>query len=213
MKVTDVSKVTEAQKKTIGENYAVSIGMTIGKTDVHELGGKVKVNLALAPVPGKDMSKTKVYYVAEDGSIEEMPTSYKEGVVTFEVTHFSVYMVVLSEATPDPPVPTEYTVTIKIEGKGTATASVTKAVEGTKVTLTSEAAERYEFKEWKSSDVTISGNSFTMPAKNVIVTAVFEQEPDDDKGSDDGNVLLYVGIAVALIVVIAALVVFFRRRA
>ena len=67
-----------------------------------------------------------------------------------------------------------YSVTITTDGNGTASASVSSAEEGTKVTLSAAPAQGYIFKAWESSDVTVTDNSFTMPAKNVTVKAVFE---------------------------------------
>lgn len=63
---------------------------------------------------------------------------------------------------------------------GTASADKTEAAEGEEITLTAKYADRYKFVEWKSDDVTITNNKFTMPAKAVTVTAVFAvKEPDE----------------------------------
>lgn len=67
-----------------------------------------------------------------------------------------------------------YSVTVTTDGNGTASASVSSAEEGTKVTLSAVPAQGYIFKAWESSDVTVTDNSFTMPAKDVTVKAVFE---------------------------------------
>ena len=77
-----------------------------------------------------------------------------------------------------PPLPTTYAVTVQTEGSGTASASPTSAKQGTTINLTATANSGYHFKEWQviSGDVTISGNSFTMPAADVTVKAVFEQD-------------------------------------
>ena len=72
--------------------------------------------------------------------------------------------------------PQTHTVTVQVKGEGTASAAPTTATAGTTVTLTQEAAKGWHFKEWKSDDVTITDNSFVMPAGNVTVTAVFEQD-------------------------------------
>ena len=84
--------------------------------------------------------------------------------------------VVNDTPTPTPtPTPTKYAVTVTTDGHGTATASPSSASSGTKVTLTATPNQGYAFKEWQSSDVTISGSTFTMPSKNVSVKAVFEE--------------------------------------
>ena len=79
---------------------------------------------------------------------------------------------------PDPPQPETYTVTVWTEGGGTASASPASAEAGTEITLTAVPDSGYHFKEWQvvSGGVTVSGNSFTMPAGNVTVKAVFERD-------------------------------------
>lgn len=78
------------------------------------------------------------------------------------------------------PEPTTYTVTATAspaEG-GTVTADKTTAAKDETVTLTATPAEGYAFKEWQviSGEVTVTDNKFTMPASNVEIQAVFEQE-------------------------------------
>lgn len=66
------------------------------------------------------------------------------------------------------------------DGNGTASASLTAAAPGTEITLTANAAPGYQFKEWQVVEPTglsISGNSFHMPASNVTIKAIFEQIP------------------------------------
>lgn len=71
--------------------------------------------------------------------------------------------------------PAEYTVTVLTDGKGSASASASTAAAGTTVTLTADPDNGWRFSRWEvvEGDVTISGNSFTMPAENVTVRAVF----------------------------------------
>ena len=70
----------------------------------------------------------------------------------------------------------KYNVTVTTEGSGTAQASAAKAAEGETVTLTATPDEGYHFKKWDvlSGDVTITGDTFAMPAENVSVKAIFE---------------------------------------
>ena len=77
-----------------------------------------------------------------------------------------------------PPVPTEFTITVKTDGNGTASASHAKAVVGTEIRLTATPKEGYHFKEWQviSGNVTIKDNKFTMPDGNVEVKAIFEKD-------------------------------------
>lgn len=71
--------------------------------------------------------------------------------------------------------PAEYTVTVLTDGKGSASASPATAEAGTTVILTADPDNGWRFSRWEvvEGDVTISGNSFTMPAENVTVRAVF----------------------------------------
>lgn len=75
-----------------------------------------------------------------------------------------------------------YAITVKSnnDAYGTASADVEEAAEGTKVTLTAVPKTGYKFVEWKSDDVTITDNTFTMPANAVEITAVFEEKAPDE---------------------------------
>lgn len=72
--------------------------------------------------------------------------------------------------------PEVYAVTIQSNGNGTASATPNAATQGATITLSATPAQGYYFKEWQveSGDVTISDNSFTMPASAVAVKAIFE---------------------------------------
>ena len=77
-----------------------------------------------------------------------------------------------------PPAPTEFAITVKTDGNGTASASLAKAAAGTEITLTATPKEGYHFKEWEvmSGGVTIKDNKFIMPSANVEVKAIFEKD-------------------------------------
>lgn len=63
-----------------------------------------------------------------------------------------------------------------------ATASVSKAVEGTEVVLTKGIPEGKTFDKWETSeDVDISEDSFIMPGKDVTVTAVYKNVEKTEK--------------------------------
>jgi len=92
-----------------------------------------------------------------------------------------------------PPVPTEFTITVKTDGNGTASASPDKAVAGTEIRLTATPNTGYHFKEWQviSGGVTIKDDKFTMPSANVEVKAIFEKDappaPTEFIVTFDGN--------------------------
>ena len=72
-----------------------------------------------------------------------------------------------------------YAVTVVTSGSGSASASPPVAKAGDIVTLTASPSSGYHFERWEvvSGGVTISGNTFTMPAQPVTVRAVFESNP------------------------------------
>lgn len=88
---------------------------------------------------------------------------------------------------------TEYTVTVKDDGNGTASADHIKAVAGTEIKLTATANSGYHFKEWQvvKGGMTITNNKFTMPAENVEVKAIFEKNTSTGGGGGGGGVTTY----------------------
>ena len=78
-----------------------------------------------------------------------------------------------------PPAPTEFTITVKTDGNGTASASPAKAVADTEIALTATPNGGYHFKEWlveSPTGLVITNNKFTMPDSNVEVKAIFEED-------------------------------------
>ena len=92
-----------------------------------------------------------------------------------------------------PPAPTEFIVTVKTDGNGTASASLAKAAAGTTIILTATPNKGYHFKEWQviSGGVTIKDDKFIMPSTNVEVKAIFEKDappaPTEFIVTFDGN--------------------------
>ena len=86
----------------------------------------------------------------------------------------------------------QHNVTVQADEHGTASASPTSAAQGEEITLTATPNSGYHFKEWQvvSGSVTISNNSFTMPAGDVTVKAIFEK---DSSGSSGGSIFSYDG--------------------
>ena len=83
---------------------------------------------------------------------------------------------------------TVYNVTAENDGNGSASAAPASATMGETITLTSTPNSGYRFKEWQivSGNVTISDDTFTMPAGNVTVKALFERKSSSggDSSSD-----------------------------
>lgn len=79
-----------------------------GKTKITDFGGgKVTISIPFALPEGKEGKDFYVAYVADDGTVTAMPTTYADGKLTFETTHFSSYVVVdksaAAEAVPGNP--------------------------------------------------------------------------------------------------------------
>ena len=86
-----------------------------------------------------------------------------------------------------------YTVTVKDDGNGTASADPASAKMGAEVSLTAMPKSGYHFKEWKviSGDVEIEDNKFTMPADNVTVKAIFERNASSGGSGGGGGGTTY----------------------
>lgn len=71
-----------------------------------------------------------------------------------------------------------YTITVQTDGHGTASASSTTAKAGKQITLTATPNSGYRFARWEVvlGDITITNNTFTMPAKNVTIKAIFNRK-------------------------------------
>lgn len=80
-------------------------------------------------------------------------------------------------------IPTTYAITVNQPAEGgTISADVEEAEEGATVTLTATPDANYVFGAWNvkdadNADVTVTNNQFTMPAKAVTVSAVFQPVP------------------------------------
>ncbi|MGG1515600.1 CBM35 domain-containing protein [Paenibacillus oryzisoli] len=71
---------------------------------------------------------------------------------------------------------TSHRITVATEGHGTASANVTSAVKDTVVTVSATPDPGQIFKGWKvnsPSNLSVTGNTFTMPDEAVAITAIF----------------------------------------
>ena len=73
-----------------------------------------------------------------------------------------------------------YEITISDDGNGSAIASTLRAKQGTEITITATPNSGYDFKGWMISGgitlLTISPETFTMPARDVLIMALFESQ-------------------------------------
>ena len=98
-------RLNQAQQESLQEE-TVHICMTLelqGKSSLISDfdDGVVQVNIPFEVPTGKNGEDFQVYYLAEDGSKTAMPTSYADGRLTFQTTHFSAYIVAERTAAPN----------------------------------------------------------------------------------------------------------------
>ena len=88
-------QMTQAVRDVVGDNVAYSISFGPNRNFGN---GTVTVTIPYVLAEWKDPNGLFVYYVAEDGAVEEIPCTYSEGYVTFSTDHFSVYAVMYGES-------------------------------------------------------------------------------------------------------------------
>lgn len=104
----EVEKTTlNTQQKTALENKEVCAVLNLeafaGQTKITQFGGgKVTVSVPFDLPTGKAGTDYYVAYVADDGTITAMPTTYADGVLKFETTHFSSFVVLENVKDSDP---------------------------------------------------------------------------------------------------------------
>jgi len=99
LKERDRSDLSDTQRSKVGENdLVITATATLGSTKVHELGGKVKVSIPYALKSGETADGLRLWYLGDDGTMEEMDFQYINGNVVFETDHFSEF--VISHASP-----------------------------------------------------------------------------------------------------------------
>ena len=91
-----------------------------------------------------------------------------------------------------------YTIDIAEVMYGSISADKTSAAQGVTVTLTATPANGYQLDVWKvyqtddvDATVTVSGNSFVMPAHNVTVCAIFGLQPGGEVAIGSGTTTSY----------------------
>ena len=90
--------------------------------------------------------------------------------------------------------PITYTVTVKTDGNGTASANPSTAEALAEITLTATPNTGYHFKEWQvvsPTGLVIANNKFTMPDEAVEIMAIFEKNTSTGGGGGGGGVTTY----------------------
>ena len=101
-------KLTEEQKEAVGDRPVYDINIKAGNENITSFNGKtITISLPYTLKAGEDPENIVVYYVKEDGSLEKMNCTYKDGKVIFETDHLSKYVIGYEESdkpvTPDTP--------------------------------------------------------------------------------------------------------------
>lgn len=103
-------RLTEPQQQALNSRrYVALVDVSLFCDDqtIHQLGGTATVTVPFSPDEGTDPTHYTVYYLAEDGALEPMPTTFGDGSITFTTEHFSVYTVLYEEPTEAPTVSPE----------------------------------------------------------------------------------------------------------
>ncbi len=82
-------KLTEEQKDRIGEFPSYEITIVNNGVEINELSGTITAWFAYDAPNGT--AGMHVYLVSSDGSTEELPFTYDNGIVTFRTSHLSIY--------------------------------------------------------------------------------------------------------------------------
>ncbi len=106
-KEVEETALTTEQKAALADlevSTILTLEVLAGDTKISDFGGgKATITVPFVLPEGKDSGSYYVAYIADDGTITAMPTTYADGALTFTTTHFSDY-VVLEKTTMEPPV-------------------------------------------------------------------------------------------------------------
>ena len=81
----------------------VEVTLRSGNTVISDFdGGSAEIRLPYTPAIGEDTSTISVWYIAGDGSMEQIPCVYEDGFVVFIVEHFSNYIIQAGNISPAP---------------------------------------------------------------------------------------------------------------
>lgn len=94
-----VNKLTAEQKEALNGRPIYDFTMKQGTSVVSEFDGKIKITVPYTLAPGEDPECVAVWFISDNGKVEQIPAVYSCGSVTFETDHFSKYSV--TEVTPE----------------------------------------------------------------------------------------------------------------
>ncbi len=91
----EISDVSDEYQETYPDKLVFSLTVTSGDKVITNFDGSVTVSLPYELKEGEDPKNVKVWHLAADGSMTEIPCTYNPSTkkVSFVVSHFSLYMV------------------------------------------------------------------------------------------------------------------------
>ncbi len=100
-------QLNEEQKKTVGDNPVYDVNIHAGDEKITSFNGKtITISIPYELKDGEDPNNLVVYYLKDDGTVEKMKGTYKDGQVSFETDHLSKFVIayeVQEPVTPDNP--------------------------------------------------------------------------------------------------------------
>lgn len=97
VETVEKNTLTQAQQEALDTEdvyTCVTLELQSNGTPISHFGdGVATVTIPFVVPEGKDGDAFRVYYLADDGTKTPMPTSYADGQLSFETSHFSTYIV------------------------------------------------------------------------------------------------------------------------
>ena len=172
-----------AMKVQAGTIVSLSATPGTGKITVSGVAGNDVLSVMILLYDSTETNILQMQSVAVDGSHAYQYTfNVEEGTYVVKVADYEGGAFESKTVTVTAPT-TKYTVSVTADDNGRATASVTEAVAGTKITLTATPKEGYVFKAWEvvSGSITLAdknaaSTTFVMPGSDVKVKATFVKD-------------------------------------
>jgi len=154
--------MNERQKEAVPkDSFVVSVTATSGQTHISDLGGEFTMSFPFDIPEGWKLFRA--FYLDTEGILHEERYGFTDGWMTVTMNHHSDVVILQL-----------FSIELSQEGEGTVSVDKETVREGETVTLTAEPAEGYRFSGWETYPaVTITDNTFIMPADDVDVKAVF----------------------------------------
>ena len=89
-----VGKLTEDQKNQLDDNEIYDFNMFVSDEQVSNFDGDITVRIPYTLADGEDPESVGIWYLADNGEVEEIQGKYHDGFVLFKTNHFSYYTVV-----------------------------------------------------------------------------------------------------------------------